>query len=65
MTGHKKVSDLLVDAKRPRIDRGEVVVLARGREVAWVAGVCLADGFKVRSRSEHMVYMELSRVFCD
>ncbi len=65
MTGHKKVSDLLVDAKRPRIDRGEVVVLARGREVAWVAGLCLADGFKVRSRSEHMVYMELSKVFSD
>jgi tRNA(Ile)-lysidine synthase len=63
MTGHKKVSHLLVDAKRPRIDRDDVVVLARGKEIAWVGGICLGDGFKVRPDSQHLVYLELSTSF--
>ena len=63
MTGHKKVSHLLVDAKRPRIDRDDVVVLARGKEIAWEGGICLGDGFKVRPDSQHLVYLELSTSF--
>ena len=62
MAGHKKVSDLLVDAKWPRTERDEVLILTCGEQLAWVAGLCIADAFKVEVSTQHVVYMEFRRI---
>jgi len=40
--GRRKVSDVLIDAKVPREDRPAIGVLARGDEVVWIEGTCVA-----------------------
>lgn len=42
--GSKLVSDLLIDAKVPREERDELLLLADGAEVLWVEGVAVAHG---------------------
>jgi len=46
--GTKKISDVLIDAKIPRRDRERVLLLCRGPEVLWVAGVRQAAGTRPR-----------------
>lgn len=47
MSGTKKVSDLLVDEKVPRRDRSMVPVVRDGDSVVWVAGVRMAEDYKI------------------
>ena len=48
MAGHKKLSDFLIDAKWPKISRDEVLVLARGEEIAWVAPLRSSHAFRIQ-----------------
>jgi tRNA(Ile)-lysidine synthase len=43
--GSKSLQDLFVDRKVPRALRGTLPVVEAGGEIAWVAGVALAEGF--------------------
>lgn len=48
MKGHKKVSDLLTDARTPPHERRDVLVLCSGGDIVWVVGCRLADRVRVR-----------------
>lgn len=50
--GSKLVSDLLIDLKVPREERGALRLLAAGREVFWIEGVATAHGLGARSTVE-------------
>ena len=43
MAGEKKVHDLLVDARIPRVERDGLPIVRSGARVAWVVGVRVAD----------------------
>ena len=47
MTGHKKISDLLTDAKIPTHQRASNYVLESAGKIVWAVGVRMADPFKV------------------
>lgn len=55
---HKKVSDLLAEADHPRLLRDEPLLLARGREILWVAGLRTAHGHRVRAATRHILHCE-------
>jgi tRNA(Ile)-lysidine synthase len=59
MTGSKKISDLLVDEKWPRLLRDEVILLTSGEQIAWVAGLRVAQSFRVKPRSKQILYLHL------
>ena len=59
MEGHKKISDLLVDEKWPRLLRDEVIVLTSGERIAWVAGLRVAHPFRVTPTSRQLLHLEL------
>ena len=61
MKGHKKLSDLLIDAKWPKILRDEILVLARGEEIAWVAPLRSSHAFKVDSATRRVALCQLRR----
>lgn len=46
-SGEKKLQDFFVDEKVPRLERSKVPVVHNGTEIVWVAGMRIADGFKV------------------
>lgn len=48
--GTRKAQDMLTDARVPRDARDRVPLLVCGREVVWIAGGRVADGWKVRDR---------------
>ncbi len=47
MKGHKKVSDILIDKKIPLSQKRDIMVLLSGNDIVWVAGITVADGFKI------------------
>ena len=55
---HKKVSDLLAEAGHPRLLRDEPLLLARGREILWVAGLRTAHGHRVTAATRHILHCE-------
>lgn len=61
MAGHKKLSDFLIDAKWPKISRDEILVLARGEEIAWVAPLRTSHAFKVDSATRRIALCQLRR----
>lgn len=47
MAGHKKVSDLLSNAKMDRFAKGKLHVLCSGDEIVWLEGIRIADSSKI------------------
>jgi len=62
LSGRKKVQDLLVDRKVPSEDRDRVPIVtdSEGR-IIWVAGLALADPFRVTPRTVTVVILTLRR----
>jgi tRNA(Ile)-lysidine synthase len=61
MEGHKKLSDLLIDDKVPRLLRDEHLVVARGDDIVWLTGVRPAHDYRVRGDTERILLLEMSR----
>jgi tRNA(Ile)-lysidine synthetase-like protein len=47
MSGSRKLSDLLTDAKVPRRLRGAVPVVRDGERIVWLAGVRMSEEYRV------------------
>jgi tRNA(Ile)-lysidine synthase len=59
---HKKVQDVLVDARVPREARGGVPIVVRAdpadparEEIVWVVGYCLGEQFKVQEATSRVL----------
>ena len=60
-SGRKKVQDILVDRKVPRLERDRVPIVVDGNDrVLWVAGHVVADVARVTDRTQSVVILELS-----
>ena len=60
MSGHKKVSDILVDAKVDRFSKMSQYVLTSGHEIVWLCGLRLNNKFKVRSSTSSVARLNWS-----
>lgn len=61
MKGHKKVKDLLMDRKIPRILRDEAPVLCDAEKIIWVIGMATSEVCRVRSRTERVLKVAFKR----
>lgn len=61
MTGSRKLSDVLSEAKIPRRERGAVPVVRDGDRVVWVAGVLMSDEYKVTEKTERAFLIQWER----
>ncbi len=55
MEGSRKLSDLLVDAKVPRRDRGNTPVVRNGERIVWLAGVRVSEEYRVTPETRRAV----------
>jgi tRNA(Ile)-lysidine synthetase-like protein len=62
MSGKKKLSDFLIDAKFPRILRDEVLVVESKGEIAWIVGLRNGHPFRVRADSRQIAVLEVSPI---
>jgi tRNA(Ile)-lysidine synthase len=60
--GHKKLQDLFVDRKVPRLERDSVPLVVDGRDrIIWVAGHALSRDARVTAGTTSVLLFELSR----
>ncbi len=55
MTGHKKVSDLLIDEKVPLPEKQRQFVLLSGEDIVWVIGRRTDDRYRLTSSTEQVL----------
>jgi tRNA(Ile)-lysidine synthase len=59
MSGHRKLQDVLVDARVPRQARDEVPLVVDGAgRIVWVVGHCMAEGVRVSDRTTAVLLLE-------
>ena len=59
--GHKTVSDLLIDAKVPRLQREELIVLTQRGEVLWALGIRAGNKHRVAATTRHFLHLRFDR----
>ena len=60
LSGRKKVQDILVDRKVPRLERDRIPIVVDGNDrVLWVAGHVVAEAARVTDRTQSVVVLEL------
>lgn len=52
MTGHKKISDILIDKKISLYEKGKTWVVISKNELIWVSGLVVSDDFKLSSNTK-------------
>lgn len=55
MSGHKKVSDFLIDEKVSQPDKERQFVLVSGEDIVWLVGRRIDDRYKLESESENVL----------
>ena len=55
MSGHKKVSDYLIDAKVSMPEKQRQFVLLSGGRIVWVVGRRMSEEFKIDSSTENIL----------
>jgi tRNA(Ile)-lysidine synthase len=55
MTGSKKVSDFLIDAKVSMAEKSRQFVLISQDEIAWLVGRRISDRFRLTNKSERVL----------
>ncbi|EPA00598.1 tRNA(Ile)-lysidine synthetase [Indibacter alkaliphilus LW1] len=58
MQKEKKVSDFLIDLKVPLVEKKKVAVLESGGQIIWVVGYRIAEQFKCKEESKHILYFK-------
>ena len=59
MTGHKKVKDLLIDAKVPLSIRAILPLLAMGQEVLWIPGYARSGIARVSEKTQSILRIKV------
>lgn len=54
----KKLKDLLIDMKIPREDRDKLVLLAKGPEILWIAGIRMSESCKITEATEKIIRVD-------
>jgi tRNA(Ile)-lysidine synthetase-like protein len=62
MNGHKKLSDLFIDAKVPRRERAHTPVLEAAGEIVWVAGVAASETARIDDAAACAICLRATRV---
>ncbi|MCK4448490.1 MAG: tRNA lysidine(34) synthetase TilS, partial [Candidatus Marinimicrobia bacterium] len=58
----KKVSDLFVDLKIPRIRKDRIPLLVCNEKIIWVCGLKLSDSFKITSETTTILKLRYEEV---
>lgn len=59
MSGHRKLSDLLIDAKVDRPLRDEIPIVLCGDNIVWVVGLAVCEDYKVTDTTKTVVQLEV------
>lgn len=62
--GRRKLSDLFIDRKIPRVERRRLAVVARGADIIWVPGVAVATDVLPGERTERWMRLRAERADC-
>ena len=58
MSGHKKVSDFLINEKVPLPEKGRQFVLVSGGDIVWLVGRRIDDRYKITDSTENILRLK-------
>jgi tRNA(Ile)-lysidine synthase len=58
----RKISDLFIDEKIPRLKKEQVPILENTGEIVWVCGIKLSDNFKITSETKRIFKLEYREI---
>lgn len=61
MKGTRLLSDLFIDRKIPSFERDNIPLVISRNRIAWVAGVCISEDFKVERITSEVLRIEICR----
>lgn len=61
-TGIKKVSDIFINDKVPFIKKDQIPLLSDHSGIIWVCGLAVADGYRITSRTQHMLKLTYEEI---
>jgi tRNA(Ile)-lysidine synthase len=61
MSGTRKLSDMLIDAKVPKRERSGTPVVRSGDRIAWLAGVRMSEEFRVGPQTKRAIRLSWRR----
>lgn len=62
MKGSKKIQDIFVDKKIPKLERSSVPIVLNENDVIWIPGYCIAEGFEVRNCNDPSINLKLTAI---
>jgi tRNA(Ile)-lysidine synthase len=62
--GHRKLSDVFIDARVPREERWRLAVVTRGADIVWVPGVVVASSVAPHPRTDRFMRLRAERADC-
>ena len=57
MNGSKKIHDIFVDDKVPREQRGAIPIFECGREIVWLPGYSVAEGWELKNPADTALHL--------
>ena len=57
--GTTTLSEYLIDKKIPKTKRNDIIVLACGKEILWIAGIEISDKIKVTEKTKNIVSLKI------
>ena len=62
MQGSRKLQDILTDEKLPQAQRDKLPIVTYENEIVWIPGYTISERWKVTSRDEPSLHLELDRI---
>jgi len=59
-SGKKKLKEFFIDQKIPKNIRGNIPLLADGKNIIWVVGYRTADNYKIDDSTETILYVNIT-----
>jgi tRNA(Ile)-lysidine synthase len=61
LNGHKKIKELYIDEKIPRLLRDAIPIITNGLSIAWVVGYRTGEEFKVNDKTKQILRIEVMK----
>jgi tRNA(Ile)-lysidine synthase len=60
MASTKRLQDILVDARVPRLMRDRLPIVSDREEIVWIPSVTVAEGKRVTGRTQRQLHLEIA-----
>jgi tRNA(Ile)-lysidine synthase len=61
MKGKKKVKDIFIDMKIPKLERDSIPIIQFGEDISWIVGIKMSDRYKIDKQTKNILRILVKR----